>query len=172
MIKIIGVLIVIFSGICFGFRKAEKEQKRLEQGIALKRMLYLLQGEIRYGFTPLPEAICRIAQKASDEFMPFLQETARRLGTYEEESFSVVWQESLEKYLNPVILENKFLDPIQTKGETLGYLEKEMQDKTIGFAIEQLEDEIFRMKDQVIKNCKMYRSLGLSCSLLIVIILV
>ena len=57
-------------------------------------------------------------------------------------------------------------------GETIGYLDKEMQEKTIGFAIEQLEDEIFQMKDQVIKNCKMYRSLGLSCSLLIVIILV
>ena len=46
---------MIFAGIGFGFHKAAKEQKRLEQGIAIKRMLYLLQGEIRYGFTPLPE---------------------------------------------------------------------------------------------------------------------
>lgn len=172
MVKIIGVIIVVFSGICFGFRKAEKEKKRLEQGIALKRMLYLLQGEIRYGFTPLPEAICVIAKKAFDEFQPFLLETARRLGTYEEASFSHVWQESLTQYLEPVILEKKFLEPIQSMGETIGYLDKEMQEKTIGFAIEQLEDEIFQMKDQVIKNCKMYRSLGLSCSLLIVIILI
>ena len=42
---------MIFAGIGFGFHKAAKEQKRLEQGIAIKRMLYLLQGEIRYGFT-------------------------------------------------------------------------------------------------------------------------
>ena len=44
---------MIFAGIGFGFHKAAKEQKRLEQGIAIKRMLYLLQGEIRYGFTPM-----------------------------------------------------------------------------------------------------------------------
>ena len=80
---------MIFAGIGFGFHKAAKEQKRLEQGIAIKRMLYLLQGEIRYGFTP----------------------------------------------------------------------------------IEQLDDQIFLMKDQVVKNCKMYRSLGISLSVLIVIIL-
>ena len=40
MIKILGSLIVIFAGIGFGFHKAAKEQKRLEQGIAIKRMLY------------------------------------------------------------------------------------------------------------------------------------
>lgn len=172
MIKIIGVMIVVFSGICFGFRKAEKEKKRLEQGIALKRMLYLLQGEIRYGFTPLPEAISVIARKTSLEIQPFLLEASRRLSTYEEESFFHVWQESMEEFLTPVILEKNFLGPIQNMGETIGYLDKEMQEKTIGFAIDQLEDEIFQMKDQVIKNCKMYRSLGLSCSLLIVIILI
>ena len=59
MIKVLGSLIVIFAGIGFGFHKAAKEQKRLEQGIAIKRMLYLLQGEIRYGFTPLPEAVLK-----------------------------------------------------------------------------------------------------------------
>ena len=54
---------MIFAGIGFGFHKAAKEQKRLEQGIAIKRMLYLLQGEIRYGFTPLPEAVLKISTK-------------------------------------------------------------------------------------------------------------
>ena len=47
-----------------------------------------------------------------------------------------------------------------------------MQEKTIDFAIEQIEDVIFQMKDQDIKNCRMYRSLGLSFGLLVVIILV
>lgn len=54
---------MIFAGIGFGFHKAAKEQKRLEQGIAIKRMLYLLQGEIRYGFTPLPEAVLKYRQR-------------------------------------------------------------------------------------------------------------
>lgn len=172
MIKIIGVLIVIFSGICLGFSKAAREQKKLEQGIDLKRMLYLLQSEIRYGFTPLPEAIASIANKTSDEWKPFLVQVSTQLSSRTEESFSSVWSHALQTHLKGVILEPKFLKDLYSMGETMGYLDKEMQEKTIGFAIEQLEEQIFQMKDGVIKNCKMYRSLGLSFSLLLIILLI
>ena len=130
---------MIFAGIGFGFHKAAKEQKRLEQGIAIKRMLYLLQGEIRYGFT--------------------------------EESFAKVWQQTAEQKLKQVIYEPKFYEILKNMGETIGYLDQQMQEKTILLTIEQLDDQIFLMKDQVVKNCKMYRSLGISLSVLIVIIL-
>ena len=132
---------MIFAGIGFGFHKAAKEQKRLEQGIAIKRMLYLLQGEIRYGFTPLPEAVLKI------------------------------WQQTAEQKLKQVIYEPKFYEILKNMGETIGYLDQQMQEKTILLTIEQLDDQIFLMKDQVVKNCKMYRSLGISLSVLIVIIL-
>ena len=140
-----GSLIVIFAGIGFGFHKAAKEQRRLEQGIAIKRMLYLLQGEIRYGFTPLPEAVLKISTKTEKEYQP--------------------------KKLKQVIYEPKFYEILKNMGETIGYLDQQMQEKTILLTIEQLDDQIFLMKDQVVKNCKMYRSLGISLSVLIVIIL-
>ena len=83
---------MIFAGIGFGFHKAAKEQKRLEQGIAIKRMLYLLQGEIRYGFTPLPEAVLKISTKTEKEYQPFLKKVAKQLETHSEESFAKIWQ--------------------------------------------------------------------------------
>ena len=159
MIKVLGSLIVIFAGIGFGFHKAAKEQKRLEQGIAIKRMLYLLQGEIRYGFTPLPEAVLKISTKTEKEYQPFLKKVAK------------VWQQTAEQKLKQVIYEPKFYEILKNMGETIGYLDQQMQEKTILLTIEQLDDQIFLMKDQVVKNCKMYRSLGISLSVLIVIIL-
>lgn len=171
MIKCIGALIIIFSGIGFGFYKAAKEQKRLEQGVAIKRMLYLLQGEIRYGFTPLPEAILKISTKTEPEFRPFLKKVARQLETHSEESFSKVWEQALKQKLKNILYEPKFYEILKNMGETIGYLDQQMQEKTILLTIEQLDDQIFLMKDQVIKNCKMYRSLGISLSVLIVIIL-
>lgn len=171
MIKFIGAIIIIFSGIGFGFSKAAKEQKRLEQGIAIKRMLYLLQGEIRYGFTPLPEAILKISTKTEKEFRPFLKKVARQLDTHNEESFSKVWEQVLEEKLKSVLYEPKFYEILKNMGETIGYLDQQMQERTILLTIEQLDDQIFLIKDQVLKNCKMYRSLGISLSVLIVIIL-
>ena len=158
MIKVLGSLIVIFAGIGFGFHKAAKEQKRLEQGIAIKRMLYLLQGEIRYGFTPLPEAVLKISTKTEKEYQPFLKKVAKQLETHSEESFAKIWQQTADQKLKQVIYEPKFYEILKNMGETIGYLD-------------QLDDQIFLMKDQVVKNCKMYRSLGISLSVLIVIIL-
>lgn len=171
MIKFIGSMIVLFSGIGFGFSKAAKEQRRLEQGIAIKRMLYLLQGEIRYGFTPLPEAILKISTKTEKEFQPFLKKVASQLETHREESFSKVWEMAAKQKLKPVLYEPKFYEILKNMGETIGYLDQQMQERTILLTIEQLDDQIFLMKDQTIKNCKMYRSLGISLSILIVIIL-
>jgi len=131
---------VIFAGIGFGFHKAAKEQKRLEQGIAIKRMLYLLQGEIRYGFTPLPEAVLKISIKTEKEYQPFLKKVAKQLETHSEESFAKIWQQTAEQKLKQVIYEPKFYEILKNMGETIGYLDQQMQEKTILLTIEQLDD--------------------------------
>lgn len=105
---------MIFAGIGFGFHKAAKEQKRLEQGIAIKRMLYLLQGEIRYGFTPLPEAVLKISTKTEKEYQPFLKKVAKQLEAHSEESFAKVWQQTAEQKLKQVIYEPKFYEILKT----------------------------------------------------------
>ena len=77
MVKLLGAAIVIISGGVLGFYRASRERKRLEQGIELKRLLYLLQGEIRYGLTPLPDAIGTIAGKMNAEFSVFLSDVSK-----------------------------------------------------------------------------------------------
>ena len=67
MVKLLGAAIVIISGGILGFYRASRERKRLEQGIELKRLLYLLQGEIRYGLTPLPDADLTLIDDAPAE---------------------------------------------------------------------------------------------------------
>ena len=88
------------------------------------------------------------------EFSVFLSDVSKKLSSYQEETFSQVWKNSVEKDLTPYVLEKKMLEPLITMGDTIGYLDKDMQ-----------------IKDQVIKNCKLYQSLGLSFGLLVVIIL-
>ena len=117
---------MLFAGIGFGFHKAAKEQKRLEQGIAIKRMLYLLQGEIRYGFTPLPEAVLKISTKTEKEYQPFLKKVAKQLETHSEESFAKIWQQTADQKLKQVIYEPKFYEILKNMGETIGYLDQQM----------------------------------------------
>ena len=58
----------------------------------------------------------------------------------------------MEKDLTPYVLEKKMLEPLITMGDTIGYLDKDMQVKTIDFTIEQIEERMYQIKDQVIKN--------------------
>ena len=109
--------------------------------------------------------------KTEKEYQPFLKKVAKQLETHSEESFAKIWQQTAEQKLKQVIYEPKFYEILKNMGETIGYLDQQMQEKTILLTIEQLDDQIFLMKDQVVKNCKMYRSLGISLSVLIVIIL-
>ena len=171
MVQRFGAAIVIIAGGILGFYRASRERKRLEQGIELKRLLYLLQGEIRYGLTPLPEAIGEIAGKVESGLSVFVTDVSKRLSSYQEETFSQVWKSSVEQDLVPYVQEKKMLEPFSAMGDTIGYLDKDMQVKTIDFTIEQIEERMYQIKDQVIKNCKLYQSLGLSFGLLVVIIL-
>lgn len=63
MIKVLGSLIVIFAGIGFGFHKAAKEQRRLEQGIAIKLM---------ESYYEHPRQILCFFYYPSDEYLTYL----------------------------------------------------------------------------------------------------
>ena len=163
---------VISMCLCFGLKKTSKEKKKLQQGIYLKRFLYLLEGEIRYGLSPLPDAIGRIANKVNDDIRPWLLALNASLTTYEKQRFSHIWEKKIKESLEPIIIESKLLQPIYTLGETLGYLDKEMQIKTIEQAMEQLNERIYDIKYDVRKNCKLYQTMSVCIGFLIVIILI
>ncbi len=134
---------MIFAGIGFGFHKAAKEQKRLEQGIAIKRMLYLLQGEIRYGFTPLPEAVLKISTKDRKGISAISKKVAKQLETHSEESFAKIWQQTADQKLKQVIYEPKFYEILKTWVKRSDILTNRCRRKTILLTIEQLDDQIF-----------------------------
>ncbi|MDD3186219.1 MAG: stage III sporulation protein AB [Anaerostipes sp.] len=169
MLKLIGCILVILTGCLLGFYKSLQEKRKLQQGYDLKRFLYLLEGEIRYGLTPLPDAFEHIAAKTSKELKPFLMGLSKALKEYQSERFFYIWRKKIKEDLQPLIIEKKFLGPIISLGESIGYLDQQMQLKTIMFSMEQLEDIMYDLKDQVRKNCKMYQILGAASGILIVI---
>lgn len=171
MLKFIGCSLIILSGFYLGFLKATSERKKLKQGMDLKRFLYYLEGEIRYSLSTLPDAIGEIQKKTKEDLKPFLSHLKTDLNQYQEEKFSNIWLKRIKLDLEPIILEKKFLEPIKALGENIGYLDQEMQLKAISFAMEQLEDCIYEIKEQVNKNCKMYQVLGISFGIFVVIFL-
>ena len=105
---------MIFAGIGFGFHKAAKEQKTIGTGNSDQTMLYLLQGEIRYGFTPTSRSRFKDIDKDREGISAISKKVAKQLETHSEESFAKVWQQTAEQKLKQVIYEPKFYEILKT----------------------------------------------------------
>ena len=66
-IKIIGSLFLLSSATAIGFLKAEELRERVERLQELKRMMMLLQGELRFHRAELSEAFENVSE---NEKMP------------------------------------------------------------------------------------------------------
>ena len=56
-------------------------------------------------------------------------------------------------------------------GENLGYADREMQERTLLFYLEQTDDSIRYLKKELEGRMKLYRSLGMAAGLFLLVVL-
>lgn len=171
MIKIIGALLVIISGTGAGFKASENliiQNTRLKK---LKELIMILRGEIKYNNTIMPQALRNISKRTDKAFEKFLIYVADNLDKYEGKTISVIWNEGVDKELSSIMLGKKHLEKLKDLGNTLGYLDKEMQISYLNLMIEQLDADIDENNKKCKDNCKLYRTLGVMGGILVVLII-
>ena len=137
----------------------------------LKKLIYLLRGDIRYANTPLPEAVQALSIRHEGKYRRFLTVIAERLHELGGISFYQIWKEAVEKELSSTSLSTKDRTGLIQLGETLAYLDKDMQMNTLDLYISQLEDEINDLSKNVKEKSYLYSSLGIMGGLFITIIM-
>ena len=74
-IKLIGSLFLLGSASSIGFLKSEELTERVKKLQEMKRMMILLQGELRFHRAELSEAFENVAERVQEPFKDFLKET-------------------------------------------------------------------------------------------------
>ena len=77
-LKIIGCLFCLGAAATIGFLKAEELKSRVKRLEEFKRMMMLLQGELRFHRATLSEAFESVSRRVEEPFAGFLEETAER----------------------------------------------------------------------------------------------
>lgn len=171
-LKILGVLFVILSCAGLGADAAHKLKKRLRLLETLKHMVIHLKGEILYANAPLAEAFERTGNRNPGKAGDFFKEIAAALQKETGESFDDIWKNNAETFGKSTPLSPKEKEQLISFGEHLGYLDRDMQEKTILLYLEDLEHSIITLRAQEPEKCRMFMSLGIMSGLFLAVVLV
>lgn len=171
LLKILGAILTVFSCSALGFYFSNELNVRIKQLRELRKYITILRGDIRYGGTPLPEAIANLSRRSPGAFQKFLTNTSEALIANGGGTFSAIWGNCVWKDLKDTCLTQADKESLIRFGDTLGYLDREMQINTIDLYLNQLQDEI---KEQAIvakERTKLYNALGIMAGIFITIIM-
>lgn len=170
--KLLGAILILASATGIGISLSVDVKRYGMELRLLKQMVYMLRGEIKYTKTPLLEAFSSIAVRMPEPFSSFLREVAAEMEMMDGRSFGEIWREQIGRKLSDTRLKREDKEQLGALGESLGYLDLEMQLSTIGLYLEQLEIRIQDAQESVGAKQKLYKSLGVAGGIFLIILLI
>ncbi len=169
-----GGLLILFAGSGMGVWLAWGYRKRLQTLETLRRMVYCLKGEIIYSHAPLEEAFERIGRREKGVWGELFIQVAKRISSRSGETFANIWEQTIgemEKNGKSMFLEKEDKEKLLSLGGQLGYLDTQMQERTLLLYLEQLELSITRLRGEIREKCRLSTALGVMGSLFLVIVM-
>lgn len=160
---------VLSSGFC-GLSVAGNYQRRPKELRSLRAALQMLETEVSYGVTLLPEALRQVSGRCDQATAVLFSETAAQLSTMSGMTAAEAWDKALRKYYPGTALKPGDLAILRNLGASLGISDREDQIKHLHLAMEQIDSETVRADDESVRNVKLWRYLGFMGGLLVVLL--
>ena len=161
---------IVCSALALGRGEAKRLKNRLETMRLLRQMVYFLKGEIVGSRAPLDEALERAGARGMGELRALFCRTAKRVRERRGESFQTLWREEVAQ-LGECFLTDDDRKHLISLGDHLGYLDVQMQERTILLFLEQLDFSLEEARAQLSVKCRLYTCLGAAFGLFLVILL-
>lgn len=179
MMKYMGIAVMALSCAAAGWFAADSLKKRLEALMTLRQMMFYLKGEILYANATLPEALENVGKRFIDgknagqaEPAGVFLRAASRMEEQMGEPFVVVWKEEVGRIPKEFPMKKEDRQALSSLGEHLGYADRDMQERTLLFYLEQLDDAADFLKTELYGKAKLYRSLGAAAGLFLAVIMI
>lgn len=166
--RLAGILICAAAVLSAGFYAGFSIRRRIANLHRMENAAALLKGEIAFSGRILEEAFLDMSARLAEPFGEFFSLTARYL--QEETSLEEAWKQAEEAFKNSSLTQED-LNLFRTLGRELGFLDVEMQLRTLELVEGQLVRRIKELEEQALSGCRMYQSLGILGALAVVIIL-
>lgn len=172
MLKLITMVVIFITSSYIGFIYGETFRKRHDQLKEILKSLIILENDIIYGSTPLPEALETLAFKVNEPVNKVIDGAKNRLikGNVESvyESFAEEFSSLEEEFYFNDSDKRTLGDFLKSLGESGVY----GQEKVFELAIEGIKLNLKEADDIAKKNTKLYRYLGVCFGAMIIIFLI
>ena len=172
MIRLAGGFLVIGAASLFGFRAADTLEEEYLQMQDIRRIVYMLQGEIRYARSFLSEAFLAIAANQEEPYRSWLLSMQEKMDLREEGSLPCIWEEKAREHLARLALKEGEKRRLYALGRYLGTADVKMQISHLQMYAEHLETRMEEMQQTMQTQKKLYRVLGMSGGILLAILLI
>ncbi|KXG76792.1 stage III sporulation protein SpoIIIAB [Thermotalea metallivorans] len=170
MVKLMISAVIVLSASLIGYILSYNYVQRPKQIKNLILSLQLLETEILYMLTPLPQALKKIGSKGNTELAGIFKEAGSLLETRRGYDIEDAWQQAIEQKIRFTSLSEEDKEILIDFGKNLGSIDRENQIKNFNFIYAQLKKQQQTAEELRAKNEKMYRSLGVLLGLAIVIL--
>lgn len=172
ILKLIGSVMILASGTMLGIKLGYNLKQRLKQLKRFEKIISMLRGEIRYNNSTISEAMRHVSRHTVSPFDEILMEISEELDAFEGRTFKEIWAGAFEKNQDKLCFTKEQVENIKHLGESLGYLDKDMQISTLDLFMEQIKTDIKDMEQTMSGNVRLYNCLGVMGGILVILIIV
>lgn len=169
--KLIGAILICISSTIIGLRIGTSERTRYHTLCGLSFALDFMIVEISCKLTPLKEIFEKLAFQAPEPIKHFFHQCVLCGETRLDDSIIKIWKETAEnsKFL---CLKDAELQVLKEIGTTLGRYRAEEQIALLKGFQTQVESLKETAKEEQLRNRRVYRSLGITCGVALVVLLI
>lgn len=153
-----------------GFGKKSELQKRTEALAQLRSLFLMLRGELQHGGTPLAEAFGEISERVQPPFREGLQTAVLLMRQRDGKGLEEIFEECFMQTVKESGLYREDKKRFCRMMGRLGYLDLQMQVKTVELALEELEQEYTAAQEEYRSRGRLYCCMGVMCGLFLTVI--
>lgn len=170
-LKMAGAAMVVAGTSGYGVWMAGNYQNRLSLLEQLRKMIFLLKGQILYANAPLPEALEAVGERTEGVLSEWMLQVSKRLAEQQGEPFCLIWREEVGRLDADAALAKTDRQSLAALGEHLGFLDCEMQERNLLLYLEQLDLVIGELRSHRQERCRLYTSLGVMSGMFLAVLL-
>ena len=168
-IKYILMFFIFLNSILLGILYSKKYENRLKELEKINTILNIFEAKVKFTCLSIKEIFEEVCNENKDNIGKLFGLAKEYM---EEETSKVAWEKAIENKKEEMNLNKEDIEVLKTLGKMLGNTDVEGQVSQIELTKSLINTQIENAKIEKNKNSKLYKTLGASIGLVIVIILI